>query len=154
MALHIVTGTGALNLNDLTNYVFVDLDLGHPVRGESWILPKVKGAQGLLANFWDQPVQMTLVVGVKGTTVANLVANSEALRNEFTDANNTIAWSIDDASQSVKTIVTYPSPIPPFLNGTTPQQIYLAANSKVAIRWELPIWRQPYYSGDTRVPVG
>ena len=156
MAITLTTGTGSLNLNGgtLTNSTVVTLlrplDLGPANRDETWIEPRGNTTPTLAART-DRKTILVIDLALRGTSVANLIADAKLIRDEFLAANNTITYSLGNATT---TITTYPSAIDPLTSHHVDASMTIATQFYVPL-WRLRIWRHPYLAVETtKLPVG
>ena len=144
MAVSLVTTVGGLSLNDGVNYLLLDFDLGGAVRDEAWIEPWTDAAP-VLAKKVDRKVRMGITLTVKGSSVADLYAKIEAVRNEFAVAN-TLQWNLGGGARALS---TYPSAIDsvPLSNTDTVPGLSVATTQFLVPRWTFGVWRAPTYQG-------
>jgi hypothetical protein len=147
----LITG-GGLDLNDGVFYWLLGLDIGEPVRDQVWLEPR-GNPRGILAADDNRKAQMTLVLRVKANSQTQLITKVEAVRNEFSAADNTLTWGIGGGSGTRK-FVTRPSPIPPvpMVNSGDDVPLVEVGVQFLVKRWVIPIWRDPYYTTETSGP--
>lgn len=142
-----------LNLHDGDKYLLEYYYLGDPDVTETWIHPDAGGIGSYLARRVPRPVKMTIVIHVLpysasttggASTEDELLANCEAVRNEFEDRENYI--DIGMSASTAKRYHTWPSPITP---ATMPddRSYQLAKATYRVLDWALEIWRDPTPDG-------
>jgi hypothetical protein len=155
----LITG-GGFNLT-VDPYRFIAIDLGRPARTENWFQPPVQGSKAQLASFYDTPTQMTIHLKVTGSSVDDLVANLNAVRDEFTQSQVDVTYGGDNwieygLGSATNHIVTYASAIDP-VDLADVQKLMLATSYPIIPDWSFQVWRDPQFYedfGTTRVIVG
>lgn len=133
--------------------IFLDvIDLGENVR-ENRILTSFGRPRGTLAASQIRPTTMQMRFWLEGTSVANIMSDTERVRDEFRVAN-VLSWSPDYPGVAIRGIETFPSAVAPILSSTNENNLrYLVRLGKV-LDWTLTIERQAGYSGNAKEIVG
>lgn len=127
------------------------INLGDNVQDSAWIEPWSNSATPVQTAVVDRKTVLEMQFWLEGTTVAKIIADAEAVRNEFR-ASNVISWSPDYPAVAVQGIQTYKSAVAPFLK--TDDDLRRLTSQLLVLDWNLQITRTPYYSAKTAPPVG
>lgn len=142
----VTTEYSNMNLNDLTKYELMDFDLGESNQDEAWIESFYVVAP-ILSQSAARKSKIRLTLKVFGHLVAgdtnshaHLVANIEAVRNEFY-RNNTISWSYDGGAtvHEVQTFKSALAPVP--VQG---DRGLIILRDHIALGWEFEVTRLPF----------
>jgi hypothetical protein len=144
----VTLATPTLNLNNITNYGLISIDLGPNNREEIWVEPFGSDTP-VLAKVVNRRTKVTISLVVKGTSAADLQTRVEAVRNQFNGQVNTLTYSAGGVS---KVMTTYDSQIDPVDFGTV-ETLYVAASQFLIPKWTFSVTRDSKFLSDTRPPV-
>jgi hypothetical protein len=127
------------------------IDVGENMMEYSWIENFGRGIP-TLAAFQDRKTQMAMTFWLEASTTEQMRKDAALVRDEFA-VPNTLTWSPDYPDIDVEGIDTYPSPVPPLLSASNPDNLRYMTKLHKVFDWTLVVWRSPYISGSKRSPV-